>query len=579
MKQPLSARISSLPPYVYWGAFVLFQLLFVFQGLDFSDEGYWMTFYSRIFVDPESVMSNFPSWLTGITGGALLNFFPTGGLLMMRLVGVASITIIALIATRILRPYLPLWAIRTGIIMAMLFVYKDITCFCNNRLSVIILLSALLLLFNGIAGERHKKWYIFLAASLMALNVFARFPNILDLLFIALIPYEAWLSGRQRRDWIRSIIYFFVAWCVTLVVVIALIWVSGYIYVYRDSILMLFDISASDGNTHGLKRMFINVLRQYMGVVRVGGGALFVALLAIPLIRAIKGRWFYVVIVAVLLLLGFSFYEFSIIQLLYFISLSTSITIMLGRYHNSLKLLAAVSAMFNVIYPLGSDYGINIVGYHTFWLSFPFIIASAPSFFGSLPYYGNFIRWCGNRKIEFIGWGILLVFAIYFVERRYSVPYNDLGPRIEKLTPAGHPLLKGVYTTDERAQIIGDLLNRLSVEVTPGDFLIGYDNLPMLNYLTGTAPYCYNSWVLGYDSAMFSGYMEKIRNKSGKLPIVVTQHFQSIKDVYWEPDSGYFTEGGGEGRHSVMLRFLRDNGYVRSWSNGYFSIFKPCHER
>ncbi|MEG1574294.1 MAG: hypothetical protein RR341_04405, partial [Bacteroidales bacterium] len=118
MKQPLSARISSLPPYVYWGAFVLFQLLFVFQGLDFSDEGYWMTFYSRIFVDPESVMSNFPSWLTGITGGALLNFFPTGGLLMMRLVGVASITIIALIATRILRPYLPLWAIRTGIIMA-----------------------------------------------------------------------------------------------------------------------------------------------------------------------------------------------------------------------------------------------------------------------------------------------------------------------------------------------------------------------------------------------------------------------------------------------------------------------------
>ncbi|MEG1999247.1 MAG: hypothetical protein RR015_04460, partial [Bacteroidales bacterium] len=85
--------------------------------------------------------------------------------------------------------------------------------------------------------------------------------------------------------------------------------------------------------------------------------------------------------------------------------------------------------------------------------------------------------------------------------------------------------------------------------------------------------------VLGYDSAMFSGYMEKIRNKSGKLPIVVTQHFQSIKDVYWEPDSGYFTEGGGEGRHSVMLRFLRDNGYVRSWSNGYFSIFKPCHER
>lgn len=578
MKQPLSAHISSLPPYVYWGVFVLFQLLFVFQGLDFSDEGYLMTFYSRIFDDPQSVMSAFPLWLTGVAGGSLLELFPAGGLLMMRLAGVAAITVIALIATRILRPYLPLWTVRVGVFMAMLFVYKDITCFCYNRLSVIILLSALLFLFKGIGGERPKRWSLAVAGLLMALNMFARFPNVLDLFFIALIPYGSWLSGRKRGEWIVSSVCFFAAWSVTVAAVIAVMRFSGVLGIYGESVSMLLDMGKSSQNTHGFKRMLINTAWQYWDVVTVGGGTLFAALIAAALLRMVKEKWFYAVTVIALLLFWFSLYEFSVIKLLYFISLSTSITIMLGRYHNSLKLLAAISAMFNVIYPLGSDYGINIVGYHTFWISFPFIIASAPAFFGSLPYYGDFLRWCGRGRASFIGWGILFVLAAYFIGHRYFVPYNDLGPLSKKSSPLNSPLLKGIYTTSGRAKLTDDMLNVLSAKVAPGDPLIGYDNLPMLNYLTGTKPYCYNSWVLGYDSAMFAGYMQKALGEGGKLPVVVTQHFESIKDAYWVPDDAYLAEGGGEGRNSVMLRFLRDNGYVRTWYNGYFSIFEPLNE-
>lgn len=67
---------------------VFYQILFIFQGLDLSDEGFYATFYQQIFNDPQSVAFNFMYWLTGILGGAWYYLFPHLGLLGFRILGV-----------------------------------------------------------------------------------------------------------------------------------------------------------------------------------------------------------------------------------------------------------------------------------------------------------------------------------------------------------------------------------------------------------------------------------------------------------------------------------------------------------
>ena len=64
---------------------VLLQLVFIFQGLNFTDSGFAAVFYQRIFSDPSSVQYNFTYWLTGIIGGGWLQLFPGLGLLGLRI--------------------------------------------------------------------------------------------------------------------------------------------------------------------------------------------------------------------------------------------------------------------------------------------------------------------------------------------------------------------------------------------------------------------------------------------------------------------------------------------------------------
>src|SRR5882724_10410419 len=65
-----------------------FQIIFIFQGLYFVDEGFHSTFYQQIFNEPQSVEYNFMFYLSGVIGGAWLRLFPEYGLLGLRLGGV-----------------------------------------------------------------------------------------------------------------------------------------------------------------------------------------------------------------------------------------------------------------------------------------------------------------------------------------------------------------------------------------------------------------------------------------------------------------------------------------------------------
>ena len=107
MKKSLVQKIlEGINDPVFYALLLLYQIIFIFQGLDFADEGFYATFYQQIFIDPESVMFNFMYWFTGIVGGILYYLFPQSGLLGFRILGIVVTTTTIIMAYDLLKKYL-----------------------------------------------------------------------------------------------------------------------------------------------------------------------------------------------------------------------------------------------------------------------------------------------------------------------------------------------------------------------------------------------------------------------------------------------------------------------------------------
>ena len=115
--------------------------------------------------------------------------------------------------------------------------------------------------------------------------------------------------------------------------------------------------------------------------------------------------------------------------------------------------------------------------------------------------------------------------------------------------------------------------------VSVGDYLLAYDNIPMLNYLTKTKPYMGMSWVWVYDSKTFESKLKQAERDIKERPIVVQQKFKTIVS-FSEPENDYMSETKDEsyiykkGRVIAMNAFLKRNHYQVIWSNSHFNILK-----
>lgn len=578
MRLNISQYIEKIPASIYWGVVLLYQFIFIFQGLDFADEGFLMTLYANIFTAPQTATTTFSIWLTGIIGGGLLSIYPQGGVIMMRILGVALVTTTAYIASRTLKPYLPKWSIRLGVLLSIMFMYDDISMLCYNRVSTLIIITAISLLLKGLSGDKGTYRWLLLSGAIFALAPLARFPNILDIAFVALIPYAAYLKKQARQTTLKQLLYFVIGWIITFALAVVALYATKTATIYADALSMLADMGSSSSNSHGIITMIKKTLQQYLSIVETGGGLLFVALLAIPILKHVKGNLYYIVVTLLLALLYISQSYLNTTYIIYFIAIITTISILLNNYHNSIKILAAASILFNVIYPLGSDYGVNIAGYHTFLFTFPIILAITPQVITTLPIYSNFIKETSQKQLKYMGWGLVMVLLVLSAQRRIVTTYFDYGSRLNKTESLSHPKLNLIYTTPQRAKVVEELLHELNNHVKPNSYLIGYDNLPMLNYLTDTKPYLYGAWVISYHAEMLADRVQRSKAETGELPVIVMQHFQSLQNREWEVDKEYYATSKYRERDNQLCKFMQQNNYAQVWSNGYFTIHKPIYE-
>ena len=84
---------------------ILFPTLFIWQGVDITDHGYWTTNYNLIFTHPENVTGGFSCWLSVIIGGLWLHIFNFSGALAPNIGYLAVIFLTLFLVYRVVKDF------------------------------------------------------------------------------------------------------------------------------------------------------------------------------------------------------------------------------------------------------------------------------------------------------------------------------------------------------------------------------------------------------------------------------------------------------------------------------------------
>ncbi|WP_455498858.1 hypothetical protein [Coprobacter sp.] len=567
--------IERMPQWAFLLILLLFQFIFVPQGLDFADEGFFMTFYQQIFNDPESVTYAFMYWFTGILGGTVYSLFPGGGILMMRFAGVLIITLTAAVTCRVLKSYLPLWAIRIGVAMSVLYIFDDVISLYYNNVSALLYVTAVGLLLKGLRSGVGRGW-IMGSGMLFSLNIFTRIPNILGILFTLIILYEAWIFHRGMKWCVRNIVYFLSGYFSMFFLVCLSMWKLGHLLPFLTCLDWVFHIGGASGSSHNIFFMLRTTIGQYL---EIGFSGLFLTIwgvLFFYLIKRYRNKLFtWVIGIASFLLLAFYLYFYGALYPLYFLSLVT-ILFLLWIGTPEIKIVALAALLLLVIQPLGSDGAVDLVGRFSMWLALPLVVTYIGRQIRRLPVS----RRISDRILNRIGWVAFLLFVGLSVQRHISYTYFDQGSRFKKIYSVDHPFLRGIYTSRQRASLSQEVISALDKYVSKDDYTLIYDNSPILHYLTKTKPYVYNPWVYLYDKTLLRKALLHAEKEHASLPVVVLQKFKGLW-IDW-PDGysdGYMADDANKGKNLLIKEFLKKNEYKKTWTNGYYEIWIPRNKK
>jgi hypothetical protein len=173
------------------------------------------------------------------------------------------------------------------------------------------------------------------------------------------------------------------------------------------------------------------------------------------------------------------------------------------------------------------------------------------------------------------------LYAIYGLRAASRNAYFDRGSRWEKRFRADNDKFT-VFTSEAKAKIIDELLSELGKYVKKDDYLLCFESLPMIHYLTETKPYMGSPWVWCYDP---DGFMKNLEMATVHipLPVVLRQKCQPVGGLWTKPASEMFPPNCENELYNRYFykqpvldyfdKFLKDNRYQIVWENDLFSIY------
>ncbi|MCX7099398.1 MAG: hypothetical protein NTV43_15995 [Methylococcales bacterium] len=577
------SAISNGNPTVGWLGVAAFagSMLFVWQGLDFTDMGFWLTGFQQFYTHPDSTFA--VCWLTNFIGHWVGLAF--GGIVLSYKLGyVAVVTTSAMIAYRLLASQIGNSRLLAAMVLLIVFVTEGYTgnWIDYNNLTALFYLVADALLFFGLVGNR--KLLVMLAGVVLGSNVFIRFPNLLGISLVSAIWLQAWVSRWTHRDTLVWSVWFLSGFALGLALIWRLIVLHGHQAIYLVGIHAIFDL-ATDASSHhpgsGLLKRFIS---DHVHAFAEAATILLVGSWIANWASKQKNLLATVVIFAFALLLAYIFYvcddwRWCVPGICYIVLLS--IVFLEWRKDSALVLLAFIAGMVLLLVPLGSSNGISnsVFG---LWLALPLTLiwlwrSSDLAFSLGFKVSDDRFKWNSHISMEVRGFRLLtitLVLALLFqtLTLAWRHTYLDSKNRHTMTHPIAHPLLLGTHTTAERAKVATELLDALTHFVKPGDELLAYNAIPLVHFLTQTHPWLGDPWPDFVDAKRLAALIRKKEQAGGALPAIVRAKGSTYNNSWPINPQPVATFWHQDEPRQVFAEFGQRHGYVVVWSNEFFEI-------
>lgn len=485
MKHPSVVSITSLSPgkwiALLMGVAFLVMLPPVFIGLNVHDEGYYLVFYDNLLRHPECVASNFTYYLSGVAGALLL---PLAGytLLGMRLWGVVCNMLTLLVLAR----WLDASSMRRPLLFAAIAVgigtWGSPACLNYDTLTPLFGTASLCLLSRSLGYDGGARFVrLTLVAGLLAgINLFVRIPNVLEYLFVLIIPTVALFPGAitgRKRIWARMGL-FTAGWVSGIALVLLLAFALGHIDLLRTEIMRLFVHTASADraeSTHTLGNLWDVSLESWKWIGWLALRLFVLGTLA-WIVRPLWGKLLLLCPAAVWVA------KAPPVRGLGGICLAALAALLIrggkaGR--QDIRTLALASLFYILLVGAGSDGGIYNAGTQNFWLP-----ATAA-------------MWLLCRR-PLRPWALVLtaVMAISWMAgwARTGLYWDPTPPQEATACMTASRRAAGVRTSVRNAERMDRITALLQRHCAPGDTLLVFDSAPMLNFLTQTVPGSGTPW-------------------------------------------------------------------------------------
>ena len=576
---------------------VLYQLVFMFQGLDFLDEGFTATFYQQFFNDPASVQYNFMYWLSGLIGAAFVYLFPDTGLLGLRVLAILFTTASILIVYNLLKDYLNKGYLRIGLLLALMCACHNPKLFHYNFLSVLFYTSTASLLFTGL--KKNRLWMLIVAGAFVGLDAFSRLPSIVNLGLIVAIVFYGILSKSRIKTMVAQSAGFLAGFCLAVAAMFLLIKAMGHLDIFIGAFKLVTQMGQGEGESaYGIMLLIRNFLNSY-------NDALFFTLyiLALIIIAAFVPRWlqekwncprwvasfvkyFSLLLACLIMLKGLE------ILMRWYVGLTiiTFVLIMMSKTSKEIKTLMLIGTYITATYPLGSSAGIFTAGIHIFWISLPIAmdyLLGMKSFDFRFTLTTNHNTVLNNDAIvkepqfRIFKAGLLVITIIGCLYHQWFYPLHDESSRLGMFYSVDNKYVKGVLTSKERVNATNELLAASDKFVKPGDYVLAFHSLPIYHYMTNTRPYTGNPMPWYYVSGAFKSQLYKAVEETKVLPVVIVQKIKTTPNDHaawpdlWPTDSIFYkpdTDIRTIRQKQYMDEFLAKYNYKVGWENALFKI-------
>lgn len=535
----------------------LYELLSVFYGFELCDSGYYMTFYENIFRAPASVEYNFMYYLSGVAGGAIMWIAPGMGMIGMRLVGVVNNLLIVWLLYKLFSRYIGVEYVIYGcLILFVSFIAMPMT-FSYDLLTALLYVVATYLLINGMSDNSY--WKVAISGAVIGLNVFTRLPNILGYSLILVAVFYT-IYSKSFKNLFKYISSYTLGFIAAIIAVLLFMKIMGHYEIFINCIRDLFSVAQSKTSdvSHGIKHLISIRISCYILIAKA------LVKLLIPLIIILLGRniiknrplYWVVAVISYASIMAFSIRNDVNVSMyvLCFIGLAYVLVV---PNKAIVKSIAIAGAIIAIITPMGSD-GLFNSGTIIFAVAAPI----------AMVFWGRHTQ----------GRIVLLLIAVSCLANMYRAgAYFDAGSLAGKTATIHNSRVENIYTTQNRADVVNDILTGIKPFVKQGDVLFAYGSIPAINYMTGTIPFIGSSWP---ELLSIEDLRLRLIGAKPPYPPILRQKFNTIGDEWGEPNERYIFNSGVENttivndkKSALVNQFIIVHKYKKAFENRYFILY------